>query len=173
MEGPKLDDLTPKWMQGSYVGRSESLCKGHLVHIKDDGERFVHTLHVRSALHDPGPVEEKLVSEEPAGPSKRLRGKSSGSGDIVAVSKATVFDEVAYQARAEAVLEQWSQEEAEAIVTEIAWMHGKHLRYVPAWGKNWDNTSYNRETVVCEDPSEAHAGQGPGCGVRRDLCLSQ
>ena len=123
MEGPKLDDLAPKWIQGFYVGRSESLRKGHLVYIKDDeGERFVHTLHVRSALYDPGPVEEELVSEEPAGPSKRLRGKSSGSGDVVAVSKATVFDEMAYQTRAEAVLEQWSQEEAEAIVTEIAWM---------------------------------------------------
>ena len=121
LEGPKLDDLSPKWLQGTYVGRSESLRRGHPVHIKDDdGERFVHTLHVRSALHDPGPVEEELVTEEPAGPSKRVRGKSAGSGDVVGVSKAEVIDEAAYKSRAEAVLEHWSQEEAEVIVKEIS-----------------------------------------------------
>ena len=31
LEGPKLDDLAPKWIQGTYMGRSESLSKGHLV----------------------------------------------------------------------------------------------------------------------------------------------
>ncbi|CAE7838902.1 RE2 [Symbiodinium sp. CCMP2592] len=120
LEGPKLDDLAPKWLQGTYVGRSESLRKGHLVYINDeDGEKFVHTLHVRGALHDPGPVEEEFVAEEPAGPSVRVRGKSSGSGDVVGVAKATVLDEAEYQTRAEAILQAWSQEEAEVIVKQM------------------------------------------------------
>ncbi|CAE7453194.1 TY5A [Symbiodinium sp. CCMP2592] len=121
LEGPKLDDLAPKWLQGTYVGRSESLRRGHLVYVSDeDGEKFVHTLHVRSALHDPGPVEEEFVAEEPTGPSVRVRGKSSGSGDVVGVAKAIVLDEAEYQARAETVLQVWSQEEAEVIVKQMA-----------------------------------------------------
>ncbi|CAE7486493.1 GIP [Symbiodinium sp. CCMP2592] len=121
MEGPKLDDLAPKWLKGTYLGKSESLHKGHLVYINDgDGEKFVHTLHVRAALHDPGPVEEELVAEEPETPSRRVRGKSSGSGDVVEISKAEILDEESYKARAEAVMEHWSQEEAESIVRELA-----------------------------------------------------
>ncbi|CAE7231746.1 RE2 [Symbiodinium sp. CCMP2456] len=120
MEGPKLDDLAPRWVTGTYVGRSDSLHKGHLVYVKDeDGERFVHTLHVRSSLHDPGPVEGELVADEPEGPSRRVRGKSAGSGDVVAVTKLSVEQEEALKSRAEALLQAWSQEEAEAIVKEV------------------------------------------------------
>ena len=122
LEGPKQDDLIPKWVQGAYFGRSETLSKGHLVYVKDDeGERFIHTLHVRSGLHDPGPIQEGLEAEEPGGPERRVRGKSAGSGDVVAVSKATIFDDEVYKARAEQILEVWSQEEAEQLVKEICY----------------------------------------------------
>ena len=120
LEGPKPDDLAPKWVQGVYVGRSESLSKGHLVFVKDDdGEKFIHTLHVRAGLHDPGPVEGGLETEEPGGPGRRLRGKSSSSGDVVTLSKAEIFDDKHYQERAETLLKAWSQEEAEKLVKEV------------------------------------------------------
>ncbi|CAE7396943.1 TY2B-B, partial [Symbiodinium sp. CCMP2592] len=124
LEGPKLDDLAPKWVQGVYVGRSESLSKGHLVFISnDEGEKFVHTLHVRAGLRDPGPVEEGFHVEEPGPPERRVRGKSAGSGDVVGVSKVTIFEDEGLQKWAEAILEEWSQEEAEAIVIQA----GKNL----------------------------------------------
>ncbi|CAE7344119.1 unnamed protein product [Symbiodinium sp. KB8] len=120
LEGPKQDDLIPKWIQGVYVGRSESLSKGHLVYVKDDeGEKFIHTLHVRAGLHDPGPLEEGVEADEPAGPHKRIRGKSSGAGDVVVLSKAMIFEDKQYQERAEQILKVWSQEEAEEFVEEV------------------------------------------------------
>ena len=120
LEGPKPDDLAPKWVQGVYVGRSESLSKGHLVFVKDDdGEKFIHTLHVRAGLHDPGPVEEALEAEEPSGPSRRVRGKSSSSGDVVTLSKAVIFDDKHYQDKVESLLGAWSEEEAGRLVKEV------------------------------------------------------
>ncbi|OLQ02545.1 Transposon Ty2-OR2 Gag-Pol polyprotein [Symbiodinium microadriaticum] len=120
LEGPKPDDLAPKWIQGTYVGRSESLSKGHLVFVKDDdGERFIHTLHVRAGLREPEQLADELEVDEPSAPSRRVRGKSGGSGDIVAISKAIIFDEEQYKARAESLLTIWSQEEAEALIKEV------------------------------------------------------
>ncbi|CAE7254018.1 unnamed protein product [Symbiodinium sp. CCMP2592] len=119
--GPKLDDLAPKWHTGFYVGLSDSLSKGHLVYIKDDdGERFVHTLHVRAGVHDPGPVDGEFHAEAPEGPGRRVRGKSAGSGNVVGVSKVEVFDESVLKQRAEAVLKDWVLEEAESVVKEVA-----------------------------------------------------
>ena len=121
MDGPKLDDLAPKWHAGVYIGLSDSLSKGHLVYVKDDdGERFVHTLHVRAGLHDPGPLGAEFEAELPGSPERRVRGKSSGSGDVVGVSKALVVDEGVLRKRAEDLLCDWSQEEAEELIREAA-----------------------------------------------------
>ncbi|OLP99915.1 Ubiquitin-activating enzyme E1 2 [Symbiodinium microadriaticum] len=121
MEGPKQEDLAPKWVSGHYLGLSDSLSKGHLVYVKDDhGERFIHTLHVRAGLHDPGPVEDTVEAELPRSPERRVRGKAAGSGDVVEVSKARVVDESELQQRAEKLLRDWSQEEAESLVVEVA-----------------------------------------------------
>ena len=121
LDGPKLDDLAPRWLTGNYVGLSDSLSKGHLVYVKDDeGERFVHTLHVRAGLHDPGPVAEEFEADLPAPPDRRVRGKSSGSGDIVGLSKAEIIDEAVFKERAEVLLDDWSQEEAESLIREMA-----------------------------------------------------
>ena len=49
-----------------------------------------------------------------------VRGKSAGSGDIVGVSKAQVVHDSDYKAKAEELLREWSQEEAEALVLEVA-----------------------------------------------------
>ncbi|CAE7630141.1 unnamed protein product [Symbiodinium sp. CCMP2592] len=121
LEGPKLDDLAPKWVSGVYVGLSDSLSKGDLVYVKDDdGERFIHTLHVRAGLHDPGPVDGDFHSEFPDPPERRVRGKSAGSGDVVGVAKAEVIDDSVFKQRAEALFQDWSQEEAESLVKEVA-----------------------------------------------------
>ena len=121
MEGPKQEDLAPKWVAGVYVGLSDSVSKGHLVYVKDDdGERFIHTLHVRAGLHDPGPVTDEYIAEHPEPPDRRLRGKSAGSGDVVGLSKTQVVDELEWKRRADELLRTWSQEEAEALVLEIA-----------------------------------------------------
>ena len=121
LEGPKLDDLAPRWLSGTYVGLSDSLSKGHLVYVRnDDGERFVHTLHVRAGLHDPGHVHESLETEMPEPPDRRVRGKSAGSGDVVGVSKAEVVDEGIFEDRASRLLQEWCQEEAEALIREVA-----------------------------------------------------
>ncbi|OLP75136.1 Retrovirus-related Pol polyprotein from transposon TNT 1-94 [Symbiodinium microadriaticum] len=121
MEGPKQEDLAPKWVSGTYIGLSDSLSKGHLVYVQDaDGERFIHTLHVRAGLHDPGAVGGDYVADLPEAPERRVRGKSAGSGDVVALSKAILLDEEEFQARAEQLLASWSQEEAEVLVLEVA-----------------------------------------------------
>ena len=121
MEGPKQEDLAPKWVAGVYVGLSESVSRGHLVFVKDDdGEKFIHTLHVRAGLHDPGPISDEYSAELPDPPERRVRGKSAGSGDVVGLSKAQVIDEMEWQRRAEGLLRCWSQEEAEALVLDVA-----------------------------------------------------
>ena len=110
LDGPKLDDLAPRWLSGAYIGLSDSLSKGHLVYIKDDdGERFV---------HDPGPIADELHAEFPDPPERRVRGKSAGSGDVVGVSKAEVVDETVLKDRADHLLHDWSQ--AEALAKEVA-----------------------------------------------------
>ena len=121
MEGPKQEDLAPKWVSGVYVGLSDSVSRGHLVYVKDDdGEKFIHTLHVRAGLHDPGPIAEEYVAEFPDPPDRRLRGKAAGSGDVVGVSKAQLIDELEWKQRADELLRRWSQEEAESLVIEVA-----------------------------------------------------
>ncbi|CAE7750140.1 GIP [Symbiodinium sp. CCMP2592] len=131
LEGPKLDDLAPKWTQGVYVGRSESFSKGHLVFIaSDEGEKFVHTLHVRAGLQDPGPVAERFHAEEPGPPERRVRGKAAGSGDVVGVSKVTVVEDEGLKKWAESVLGDWSQEEAEAIIIQAG-------KYLPSTDNNY------------------------------------
>ncbi|CAE7367174.1 unnamed protein product [Symbiodinium sp. CCMP2592] len=121
LDGPKLDDLAPRWLSGVYVGLSDSLSKGHLVYVSDgEGECFVHTLHVRAGLHDPGPPEEEVQADLPGPPERRVRGKASGPGDVVAVSKAQVFDEGEFQQRAEVLLQSWNLEAAECLVRDVA-----------------------------------------------------
>ena len=121
MEGPKQEDLAPKWVAGVYVGLSDSVSRGHLVFVKDDeGERFIHTLHVRAGLHDPGPIADEYVAEHPEPPDRRVRGKSAGSGDVVGVSKTQVINDLELQQRAEQLLRSWSQEEAEAFILEVS-----------------------------------------------------
>ncbi|CAE7306950.1 unnamed protein product, partial [Symbiodinium microadriaticum] len=65
------------------------------------------------------PIADVVEADEPAGPSHRVRGKASGSGDVVTVSKAVIFEDEEYKQRAEKILDSWSQEEAEVLVKEV------------------------------------------------------
>ncbi|CAE7228639.1 RE1, partial [Symbiodinium sp. CCMP2456] len=121
-EPGKPDDLAPRWLEGRYLGLSETVRRGHLVYLSgDDGEKFIHTVNVRVGLEDhplPGP---EVEADLPGPPSRRLRGKASGSGDVVSVSKAeTVVGSEDLKFRAQKLLEEWSQEEAEKLLVHVA-----------------------------------------------------
>ena len=96
-------------------------------------------------LHDPGPLEEGVEADEPAGPHKRIRGKSSGAGDVVVLSKAMIFEDKQYQERAEQILKVWSQEEAEEFVEGSVWATTgvrKCIWDVPSWWKGGSHEGY-------------------------------
>ena len=68
----KPDNLKSQWLDGKYLGLSDTIPHGHLVFVQGDRLMFIHTLHVRARLHDPGPPAEELeVSLVP----RRIRGK--------------------------------------------------------------------------------------------------
>ena len=120
-EPGKPDDLAPRWLEGRYLGLSETVRRGHVVYlVGDDGEKFVHTVNVRVGVEDPPPERAGLEADLPGPPSRRVREKAGGSGDIVAVSKAqTVVGSEDLKVRAINILENWSQEEAEKLIVHI------------------------------------------------------
>ena len=120
-EPGKPDDLAPRWLEGRYLGLSETVRRGHVVYLSnEDGEKFVHTVNVRVGLEDPPPLEADLEAELPGPPSRRLREKARGSGDVVAVSKFDVVVENDLKARASSLLVNWSQEEAEKLIAHVS-----------------------------------------------------
>ncbi|CAE7642041.1 RE2 [Symbiodinium sp. CCMP2456] len=121
-EPGKPDDLAPRWLEGRYLGLSETVRRGHLVYLSgDDGEKFIHTVNVRVGLEDQPPPGPEVEADLPGPPSRRLRGKASGSGDVVSVSKAeTVVGSEELKLRAQKLLEEWSQEEAEKLLIHVA-----------------------------------------------------
>ena len=120
-EPGKPDDLAPRWLEGHYLGLSETVRRGHVVYLSnEDGEKFVHTVNVRVGLEDPPPLEGELGAELPGPPSRRLREKSRGSGDVVAVSKFDVVAERDLKERTRFLLENWSQEEAEKLIAHVS-----------------------------------------------------
>eukprot|EP00439_Symbiodinium_sp_Y106_P047434 s2867_g6.t1 len=122
-EPGKPDDLAPRWVEGYYLGLSDTVRRGHVIYVVDgETEKFIHTVHVRTELVDPKPAED-LEADLPGPPSRRLRGKSAGSGDVVAVSKAqTVESDVDLKEKVEAMMTAWSQEEAESLLVQVALM---------------------------------------------------
>ena len=122
-EPGKPDDLAPRWVEGYYLGLSDTVRRGHVIYVVDgETEKFIHTVHVRTELVDPKPAED-LEADLPGPPSRRLRGKSAGSGDVVAVSKAqAVESDVDLKEKVEATMTAWSQEEAESLLVQVALM---------------------------------------------------
>ena len=120
-EPGKPDDLAPRWLEGRYLGLSETVRRGHVVYLAgDDGEKFVHTVNVRVGVEDSPSEKAELEADLPGSPSRRVRGKARGSGDIVAISRAkTVVGSEDLKARAVKVLDDWSQEEAEKLIVHV------------------------------------------------------
>ena len=75
-EPGKPDDLAPRWMEGRYLGLSETLRRGHLVYVcNEDGEKFVHAVHVRAGLVDPGEADGHVVADLPGSSTAEGTGK--------------------------------------------------------------------------------------------------
>ena len=80
----KPDNLKSQWLSGKYRGLSDVTPQGHLVYVEGDRPMFIHTLHVRARLHDPGPPAEELeLSLVP----RRIRGKRPPEEPAVVISQ--------------------------------------------------------------------------------------
>ncbi|CAE7421078.1 Eef1g [Symbiodinium sp. CCMP2592] len=121
-EPGKPDDLSPRWIEGSYVGLSDTLRRGHVVYVSnEDGEKFIHTVHVRAHVVDPGLPEGEVEADLPGPPSKRVLEKARGSGDVVSISKSNpVFGDENLKNEINRVLEHWDEEEAHNLAVQVA-----------------------------------------------------
>ena len=121
-KGPrrKGDSLDSKWVSGWYVGLSGLLDHGHLVYVPPgEGEAggFLHTLHVRAGLVDPGPPQEELEVEEEPRVRRRIREKgppaTPGLNAIGEVRREDVCEE------AREILMNWSFDRALNFLEEL------------------------------------------------------
>ena len=115
--------MESKWTTGRYVGMSSIVHRGHVVYIPAEGEekeRFLHTLHVRPNLIDPGRAEEELRIEPPK-PRRRVVTKT-GPELVEMRAAALLTDEAKVVANqlAEKVLEDWSWEAAIQLTYDLA-----------------------------------------------------
>eukprot|EP00439_Symbiodinium_sp_Y106_P050419 s505_g6.t1 len=91
-EPGKPDDLAPRWVEGYYLGLSETVRRGHVIYVL------------------------KLTYL-----ARQVEGKAAGSGDVVTVSKAqTVVGDEDLKAKVKDVMDSWSQEEAENLLVQVA-----------------------------------------------------
>ena len=124
--GPRRREraMETRWMKGQYMGLSSLLDKGHVVYVAptdEQKEKFMHTFNVRANLVDPGPPEEELVVQEPPRPKRRLVEKTPmGSIEMKRVNLSQEELGEYATARAQALLEKWSYEEAVRLVDELA-----------------------------------------------------
>ena len=116
--GGKMDDLAPRWEEGSYLGLSNAVRQGHLVYINNEGERFLHTAHVRPGLHDPGPPTESVEAEESSSARRRLRAKTSIRSMTSMAQMDQSLAEKELEKEVERVLGEWNREEAEELVVQ-------------------------------------------------------
>ena len=94
----KPDNLKSQWLDGKYLGLSDIIPHGHLVYVDGERSMFIHTMHVRARLHDPGPPAEELEvslvasgghfsseSEDPGSlwPARRCQGVRMRSSRVV------------------------------------------------------------------------------------------
>ena len=57
-EPGKPDDLAPRWVEGCYLGLSDTVRRGHVIYVTDkDTEKFIHTVHVRTDFAEPEMVD--------------------------------------------------------------------------------------------------------------------
>ena len=108
--------LESKWQVGKYVGLSTIVHHGHLVYIEataEDKEKFLHTLHVRPNLVEPGaPTGEYVADPEPK-PRRRILEKTDPANvEMKSITRsADEWKDFAFS-RSSEILMSWSQEEA-------------------------------------------------------------
>ncbi|CAE7459070.1 GIP, partial [Symbiodinium sp. CCMP2592] len=112
-----------KWFRGIYVGLSNILDNGHVIYVpgtKDTKEKFVHTLHARKKLVDPGPPVEEVVVDDPK-PRRRLVQKTPLEDVEMRALKLKGDDLDEYiKTRSSILLSDWDQEQATRFVEELA-----------------------------------------------------
>ncbi|CAE7691320.1 GIP [Symbiodinium sp. CCMP2592] len=112
-----------KWFRGIYVGLSNILDNGHVIYVpgtKDTKEKFVHTLHARKKLVDPGPPVEEAVVDDPK-PRRRLAQKTPLEDVEMRALKLKGDDLDEYiKTRSSILLSDWDQEQATRFIDELA-----------------------------------------------------
>eukprot|EP00439_Symbiodinium_sp_Y106_P026580 s3624_g3.t1 len=116
--------LESKWLVGKYVGLSTIVHKGHLVYVEaseEEKEKFLHTLHVRPDLVDPGVPTDAMVVDSPPRPKRRIGEKRPVEDvEMKAVTKSSLeWKEYATNKSAD-LLDSWDQEEAFRVVEQLA-----------------------------------------------------
>ena len=116
--------LDSKWLVGRYVGLSTIVHNGHVVYVPEEGEekeRFLHTLHVRPDLIDPGvPTTEFHVENAPKPKRKVVTKTDPQHVEMRVVGK--VGDDLSELATTKAgdLLSRWSTVEAVSVINALA-----------------------------------------------------
>ena len=121
--GPRLraDAFESKWIKGKYMGLSGLLNRGHVVYVpaqEGETEAFLHTLHVRSDLVDPGEPELELRVDPAMKPRHKVVGKQSP--DRIVMRKFEVDAREAIEKEANQLLMNWSDQKAMNFVASLA-----------------------------------------------------
>ncbi|CAE7231831.1 TY5A, partial [Symbiodinium sp. CCMP2456] len=116
--------LESKWLVGKYVGLSSIVHNGHLVYVPQDGdekEKFLHTMHVRANLVEPGTPDEDLYIATPPKPRRRITEKTD-SKEVQMRAITMTSDEVKELAtvKAKEITDDWSLVRAMALVEKLA-----------------------------------------------------
>ena len=118
--------LESKWLVGKYVGLSTIVHKGHLVYVEEseeEKEKFLHTLHVRPDLVDPGVPTDIMVADSPPRLKRRIAEKRPMEEvEMKAVTKSSLEWKEYAKKRSADLLDSWDQEEAFKIVAQLASM---------------------------------------------------
>ncbi|CAE7771761.1 ycf43 [Symbiodinium sp. CCMP2456] len=116
--------LESKWLVGKYVGLSSIVHNGHLVYVPQDGdekEKFLHTMHVRANLVDPGAPDDDLYITTPPKPRRRVTEKTDPK-DVQMQAMAMTSDEIKELAttKAKEITNDWSLVQAMDLVEKLA-----------------------------------------------------
>ncbi|CAE7334978.1 GIP [Symbiodinium sp. CCMP2592] len=112
-----------KWFRGVYVGLSNILDNGHVVYVPEtesSKEKFVHTLHARKKLVDPGRPQEEVIVDIPK-PRRRILEKTPMEVVEMRALKLKDGDLSEYiKTRSNILLSDWDQQQAARFVDELA-----------------------------------------------------
>ena len=152
-QGPRRREkaFESRWREGKYMGLSNLMEDGHVIYVPEDREekeKFFHTFHLRTSLHDPGPPGQEVVMDEPPKPRRRLSVKTPEK-DVVMRAMGLPKDELRdlVNGRAEEILHQWGYKEALGFVDELAeakffedrkfgiWRHGGAVGWTVAFNE--------------------------------------